>query len=83
MGIRVNLSSCETFADLVVSLSKTLQSTHRYAHFPFNTVAEEVRDGRGGRGGGGRGREGLYTKAIVINMLETLNDFKNHMNMQY
>ena len=42
VGLRVNLSSSETFADLVVALGKTLQSARNHSHFPFSTVAEEV-----------------------------------------
>ena len=41
-GIRVNLSSCETFADLVVSLENSLRSARNHCHYPFGTVAEEV-----------------------------------------
>ena len=42
VGLRVNLSSSETFADLVVALGKTLQSARNHSHFPFSTIAEEV-----------------------------------------
>ena len=42
VGLRVNLSSSETFADLLVALGKTLQSARNHCHFPFSTVAEEV-----------------------------------------
>ena len=42
VGIRVNLSSCPTFADLVVALGKTLQLARNHGHFPFSTIAEEV-----------------------------------------
>lgn len=43
VGIRVNLSSCESFADLVVALGQSLQLARKHGHFPFRTVAEEVR----------------------------------------
>ena len=42
VAIRVNLSSSETFADLVVSLGKSLMSARNHGHFPFSTVADEV-----------------------------------------
>ena len=42
VAIRVNLSSSETFADLVVALGKSLMSAHNHGHFPFSTVADEV-----------------------------------------
>ena len=42
VGIRVNLSSSQTFADLVLALGRTLQLAHKHGHFPFGTVAEEV-----------------------------------------
>ena len=42
VGLRVNLSSSETFADLVVALGRSLQSARQHSHFPFATVAEEV-----------------------------------------
>ena len=42
VGMRVNLSSCETFVDLVLALGKTLQSVHNHHHFPFSTVTDEV-----------------------------------------
>ena len=42
VGIRVNLSSCETFADLIVALGRSLQSARNHSHFPFSTVADEV-----------------------------------------
>jgi hypothetical protein len=41
-AIRVNLSSSETFADLVITLGKTLQSANKHGHLPFGPVAEEV-----------------------------------------
>ncbi len=43
VGVRVNLSSCPTFADLVVALWKTLQIARNHGHFPFSMIAEEVR----------------------------------------
>ena len=42
VAIRVNLSSSETFADLVVALGKSLMSARNHGHFPFSTVADEV-----------------------------------------
>ncbi len=42
VGLRVNLSSCPTFADLAISLWKTLQLARNHGHFPFSTIAEEV-----------------------------------------
>ena len=42
VAIRVNLSSSETFADLVVALGKSLMSARNHSHFPFSTVADEV-----------------------------------------
>ena len=42
VGLRVNLSSSETFADLVVALGRSLQLARQHGHFPFTTVAEEV-----------------------------------------
>lgn len=42
VAICVNLSSSETFADLVVALGKSLMSAHNHGHFPFSTVADEV-----------------------------------------
>ena len=42
VGIRVNLSSCETFVDLVVALGKSLQSARNHYNFSFATVTEEV-----------------------------------------
>lgn len=41
-AIRVNLSSSETFADLVMALSRSLDSAHKHGHLPFGPVAEEV-----------------------------------------
>ena len=42
VGIRVNLSSCQTFVDLVLALGKSLQSVRNHHHFPFTTVTDEV-----------------------------------------
>lgn len=42
VGVRVNLSSSETFLDLVVAVGKTLQSVRHHHHFPFSTVTDEV-----------------------------------------
>ena len=42
VGIRVNLSSCQTFVDLTLALERTLQLARKHGHFPFGTVAEEV-----------------------------------------
>ena len=42
VGVRINLSSCETFVDLVLALGKSLQSVRNHHHFPFTTVTDEV-----------------------------------------
>ena len=42
VGIRVNLSSCQTFVDLMLALERALQLARKHGHFPFGTVAEEV-----------------------------------------
>ena len=42
VGIRVNMSSCRTFVDLVLSLGKNLQLARKHGHLPFGNVADEV-----------------------------------------
>ncbi len=42
VGLRVDLSSNSTFADLILSLWGSLQSARCHSHFPFSLVAEEV-----------------------------------------
>lgn len=42
VGIRVNLSSCETFADLMIAMERQLQLASQHAHFPFQTIIDEV-----------------------------------------
>lgn len=42
-AIRVNLSACNTFTDLVVSLWRSVHSARNHSHFPFSTVAHNVR----------------------------------------
>lgn len=42
VAIRVNLSSCETFADLMVAMERQLQVASQHAHFPFKTIIDEV-----------------------------------------
>ncbi|XP_062515342.1 uncharacterized protein LOC134190835 isoform X2 [Corticium candelabrum] len=40
--VRVNLSQCTTFLDLMSSLSSTMTSLHQHIHFPFASVADDV-----------------------------------------
>ena len=42
VGVRVDLSSSETFVDLILALGKTLQSVRNHYHFPFSTLTDEV-----------------------------------------
>ena len=42
VGLRVNLSSCELFTDLMLQLWKHLHGARCHAHFPFATIADEV-----------------------------------------
>ena len=39
----MNLSSCETFADLMIAMERQLQLASQHAHFPFQTIIDEVR----------------------------------------
>ena len=40
--VRVNLSQCTTFVDLMNSLSCFVKNMHRQVHFPFASVADDV-----------------------------------------
>ena len=42
IGLRVNLSCCETFVDLMVAIEKQLQMAVQRAHYPFKAITEEV-----------------------------------------
>ena len=42
VGVRVNLSSCETFVDLVLALGRSLQLARNHYNFSFATATEEV-----------------------------------------
>lgn len=41
--VRVNLTQCTTFLDLMNSLSRMVNSLHQQIHFPFASVADDVR----------------------------------------
>ena len=42
VGLRVNLSSCELFTDLMLQLWRNLHGARCHAHYPFATIADEV-----------------------------------------
>lgn len=42
IGLRVDLSSCPTFADLIQSLWVSLQADRCHSHYSFSDVASEV-----------------------------------------
>lgn len=67
VAIRVNLSSSETFADLVVALGKSLMSARNHGHFPFSTIADEVHC---------YGQEHRMTSSLLLSFL-SLVDWAN------